>query len=761
MKLNSVQEKYNLLTKTLINRKITITAIESCTSGLISSLITDTEGSSEVFKGSFVTYSNETKIKLGVPANIIENKGVYSKETATEMAKACRKNMQADIGIGITGTFGNIDPNNKDSVIGEIFFAIDFAGNVSSYNLKLTGGTCTSSNNSNSGSDSELSRFEFKLRAAQAVVERLLSRLQYPMAPAEITDSEYRYDSFSNGKVLLGKKKNHLPAMGWNSWNAFGSGNTEALSKGMADKIVELGLDKLGYKYIVLDDGCYRSERVEGQLANETVKFPSGFKALSDYIHAKGLKFGMYNDIGTNLCAGAEVGTCGHEKTDAQSYVDWGVDFLKIDNCYYLWDNATFSNPENARYVFAPKIKGIKIAGKDPAPTFSAAYSAVTDGKLEGEGGIKENDFVKNLGTFDGTNTGTTPIGPRCSELVFEVEAPCDGAYSLTVDYVSGKENGAGEWLQVAVDGDLYFDNLLAESRSGETSSSPEIEITLKRGKNRIRLMNHRRQENTLCSYAAMLEGLNLADPNHDIILSLCEWGKTQPQNWGYKVADSWRILNDITFRVGSDGDAGFGAWADGGTPSVTSQYNKAVIMDEFAGLDKGWNDPDMLMLGMKGLTPVMNKTHFTMWCMMNSPLMLGMDLRRVCKEGDGEGKMLYNIITNKKLIDLNQDKLGIQAKRIFTTAPCQHPDKEYIQDNERVDILKKPLANGSFALSIINLSEKNASAPFSFTLSDDDGNTEFTAENLWTGKVETVRSVIQVPSLQPCDNITLKLTAR
>jgi hypothetical protein len=127
------------------------------------------------------------------------------------------------------------------------------------------------------------------------------------------------YDSFANGKPILGKKKNHLPAMGWNSWNAFGSGNTEELTKKMADCIKELELDKLGYEYIVLDDGCYKPERVNGLLSNEEIKFPSGFKALADYIHARGLKFGMYNDIGTNLCAGAAVGTCGHEKTDAKS----------------------------------------------------------------------------------------------------------------------------------------------------------------------------------------------------------------------------------------------------------------------------------------------------------------------------------------------------------------------------------------------------------------------------------------------------------
>ena len=124
--LSSVQKKYNYLTKTLIEKKITITAMESCTSGLISSLITDTEGSSEIFKGSFVTYSNKAKIRQGVPSDVIEKYGVYSKETAAAMAVASRKMMGTDIGIGVTGTFGNADPANKDSVIGEVFFAIDF-----------------------------------------------------------------------------------------------------------------------------------------------------------------------------------------------------------------------------------------------------------------------------------------------------------------------------------------------------------------------------------------------------------------------------------------------------------------------------------------------------------------------------------------------------------------------------------------------------------------------------------------------------------
>ncbi|MBO4514988.1 MAG: hypothetical protein J5721_04855, partial [Lachnospiraceae bacterium] len=103
--------------------------------------------------------------------------------------------------------------------------------------------------------------------------------------PGELKDPAWRFDAFTNGEVLLGKKKGHLPAMGWNSWNAFGSGNTEALTVAMAEKIKELGLDKLGYRYVVLDDGCYQPQRTEGRIVNEETKFPLGFRALADRLH--------------------------------------------------------------------------------------------------------------------------------------------------------------------------------------------------------------------------------------------------------------------------------------------------------------------------------------------------------------------------------------------------------------------------------------------------------------------------------------------
>lgn len=137
MREKEVREAYRNLTLELIGRQFTITTMESATSGQIASLITDTEGASAIMKGAFVTYSNEAKIQQGVPADVIETYGVYSSETARAMAGVCRKMYRADIGIGVTGTMGNVDPANQDSVPGQVYFAIDFQGMVQDFYREL------------------------------------------------------------------------------------------------------------------------------------------------------------------------------------------------------------------------------------------------------------------------------------------------------------------------------------------------------------------------------------------------------------------------------------------------------------------------------------------------------------------------------------------------------------------------------------------------------------------------------------------------
>ncbi|MCD8300635.1 MAG: CinA family protein [Clostridiales bacterium] len=118
------QEIMGAVMSHLIEAGISISCMESCTSGLFASAITDTEGASAVFKGSFVTYSNEMKVKCGVPQTTIDKYGVYSIETAEAMARACRVYFGADIGVGITGTTANVDPENEDSTPGEVFVCI-------------------------------------------------------------------------------------------------------------------------------------------------------------------------------------------------------------------------------------------------------------------------------------------------------------------------------------------------------------------------------------------------------------------------------------------------------------------------------------------------------------------------------------------------------------------------------------------------------------------------------------------------------------
>ncbi|MBR3600421.1 MAG: CinA family protein [Lachnospiraceae bacterium] len=134
----TVRENYKKLTNLLIDNKLSITTMESATSGQIASLITDTEGASSIFKGAYVTYSNEMKIKCGVPAETIERYSVYSKETAEAMAVACKEAFGADIGIGVTGTMGNVDPANlKASQPGIIYYAISIGDKIASYERKL------------------------------------------------------------------------------------------------------------------------------------------------------------------------------------------------------------------------------------------------------------------------------------------------------------------------------------------------------------------------------------------------------------------------------------------------------------------------------------------------------------------------------------------------------------------------------------------------------------------------------------------------
>ncbi len=125
------------------------------------------------------------------------------------------------------------------------------------------------------------------------------------------------------------------PPMGWNSWNTFQVNINEELVKKTADIMVSSGMKDAGFSYLVLDDGWMAMERdsLTGDLVADPLKFPHGMKAVADYVHSKGLKFGLYNCAGTKTCAGYP-GTRGYEYQDARLYASWGIDYLKFDWCY-------------------------------------------------------------------------------------------------------------------------------------------------------------------------------------------------------------------------------------------------------------------------------------------------------------------------------------------------------------------------------------------------------------------------------------------
>ncbi len=124
------------------------------------------------------------------------------------------------------------------------------------------------------------------------------------------------------------------PPMGWNSWNTFGENINEELIYKTADVMVESGLLAHGYEYLVIDDCWSLKERQNGRLVADPEKFPNGMKAVADYVHSKGLKFGMYSCAGNLTCAGYP-GSFEHEFIDAETFASWGVDFLKYDYCYH------------------------------------------------------------------------------------------------------------------------------------------------------------------------------------------------------------------------------------------------------------------------------------------------------------------------------------------------------------------------------------------------------------------------------------------
>lgn len=141
------------------------------------------------------------------------------------------------------------------------------------------------------------------------------------------------------------------PPMGWNSWNKFACNIDERTVRATADAMAASGMRDAGYQYVVIDDCWHGPRDADGFITADPQKFPSGIKALADYVHAKGLKLGIYSDAGRKTCA-ERPGSQGHEYQDALTYARWGIDYLKYD-----WCSTDTRNAEEAYTVMATALR--------------------------------------------------------------------------------------------------------------------------------------------------------------------------------------------------------------------------------------------------------------------------------------------------------------------------------------------------------------------------------------------------------------------
>jgi len=355
------------------------------------------------------------------------------------------------------------------------------------------------------------------------------------------------------------QKFSHLgqtPQMGWNSWNTFACDVSEELIKTMADAMVDSGMKNAGYVYINIDD-CWHGKRDEqGFIQANKERFPSGMKALADYVHAKGLKLGIYSDAGELTCAGYP-GSRGREYQDAQTYAQWGIDYLKYDWC---------------------NTKGLKAEG---------AYLTMRD-----------------------------------------------------AIYATGRP----------------------------------------------------------------------------MLFSICEWGENDPWEWAEKIGHSWRTTGDIYPCWNCEHD--HGTWSSWGVLRILDMQEG---LRQYAGPGH-WNDMDMLEVG-NGMTEHEDRSHFTMWAMLNSPLIAGNDLRNM-------SEVTRQILTNKNIIDINQDRLGVQGFKFLS--------------NDDIEVWFKPLLNEHWAMVILN---RGAEQTYTYKWRNqpvvdeltkrqiDFGKTRYRWTDLWTGE--------------------------
>ena len=511
-------------------------------------------------------------------------------------------------------------------------------------------------------------------------------------------------EKYNNGVALT-------PPMGWSSWNTFRNAIDEKLIKDTAEAMKKTGLLDAGYKYVNLDD-CWQSSMrtADGKLQGDLTRFPRGMKPLIEEINDLGFKVGLYTSNGTGTCEDLPASLY-NEAVDADTLAEWGVEYFKYDFCH-----------NEAIPSIAPSVIKITLGkpGEEAFLEMQAEHGIVSKGaKVVADEKVENGYMVSNL---------CGGLG----ELLFDtIEAPEDGDYSLTIVFRKGGLKR--KFLVCLVNDEKEYDCYFPSSKGFTPDGRLQIVVNLKKGLNTLKFYNPvaSRMDSAQRQYTNMGRELQRATrefaekngtPEKPICYSLCEWGMNQPWKWGAKAGNLWRTTHDIK-----------PFWA-----SMLAIYEMNVRLYKYAQVG-AWNDPDMLEVGVGQLNMEENKTHFSLWCMMAAPLILGNDIRKFINP-DGtvdENNKVLEILKNKELIAVDQDKRGIQAKRIFTDGIS--------------DILAKPLENHELAVCLFNKSNKPKEMQISLSKLHSDPfvdlpiKASYEATNLWENETFELKEVIQV----------------
>lgn len=510
-------------------------------------------------------------------------------------------------------------------------------------------------------------------------------------------------EKYNNGVALT-------PPMGWSSWNTFRNSIDEKLIKDTAIAIKKTGLLDAGYQYINLDDCWQSSMRTpDGKLQGDLTRFPRGMKPLIEEINDLGFKVGLYTSNGTLTCEDLPASLY-NEAVDADTLAEWGVEYFKYDFCH----NETIP-------TVAPSLIKITLGkpGEEDFCEFQAEHGIVLKGaKVVADEKVENGYMVSNL---------CGGLG----ELLFDnIDVPEDGEYSLTIVYRKG--GNMKKFLVCLVNGEKEYDCYFPSSKGFTPDGRLQIVVNLKKGINTLKFYNPvaSRMDSAQRQYTLMGRELQRATkeyaekngtPEKPICYSLCEWGKNQPWKWGAKAGNLWRTTHDIQPN-----------WM-----SMLLIYEFNVRLYKYAGIGS-WNDPDMLEVGVGELNMEENRSHFTLWCMMAAPLILGNDIRKFINP-DGtidENNKVLEILKNKDLVAIDQDKRGIQAKRIFTDGIS--------------DILVKPLENHELAVCLFNKSNKPREMAVSLAKLHSDPfvdlpiKNSYEATNLWEKETFSLKDKIQ-----------------